>query len=72
MGQLGSHPNIVTVHDLRKHEDQPYTVIELVPGGDIEGLIEKAPGNRLSLEQAIGIIASPGPAQGRAPGTASG
>jgi len=55
MGRLGSHPHIVTVFDLGQHEGQPYMVTELMEGGDVEELIEKAPDHRLPLEQAINI-----------------
>jgi tetratricopeptide (TPR) repeat protein len=55
MGRLGSHPHIVTVFDLGQEQDQPYMVTELMGGGDVEGLIEKAEDHRLSLEQAINI-----------------
>jgi tetratricopeptide (TPR) repeat protein len=57
MGRLGSHPHIVTVFDLGQEQDQPYMVTELMGGGDVEGLVEKAPDHRLSLEQAINIAA---------------
>lgn len=55
MGRLGDHPNIVTIHDLGDQEGQPYIVIPVMPGGDVEGLIEKAPEHRLPIEQAMGI-----------------
>ena len=63
MGRLGSHPQIVTVFDLGEHASagtegapgQPYMVTELMDGGDVEGLIEKAPDNKLELEQALEI-----------------
>ena len=55
MGRLGSHPHIVTVFDLGQEGDLPYMVTELMGGGDVESLIEKATDHRLSLEQAIGI-----------------
>jgi tetratricopeptide (TPR) repeat protein len=55
MGRLGDHPNIVTIHDMGDHEGQPYIVIPLMPGGDVEGLIDKAPEHRLSIEQAVSI-----------------
>ena len=58
MGQLGSHQHIVTVFDLGEHEGQPYIVAELMEGGDVEGLIEKAPDHRLPVEHAIGITKS--------------
>ena len=55
MGRLGSHPHIVTVFDLGEEQDQPYMVTELMGGGDVEDLIQKADGHRLPLGQAIGI-----------------
>ena len=58
MGRLGDHPNIVTVYDFGDHEGQPYIVLPVMSGGDVEGLIEKAPEHRLPLEQAIGITKS--------------
>jgi len=55
MGRLGSHPHIVTVLDLGSHGDQPYMVIELLAGGDVEGVVEDAPDHKLPLEQAVRI-----------------
>jgi tetratricopeptide (TPR) repeat protein len=66
MGRLGNHPHIVTVFDLGveppspsqgegRDGGQPYMVLELMGGGDVEGLIEKAEGHKLPLEQAIRI-----------------
>jgi tetratricopeptide (TPR) repeat protein len=55
MGKLGDHPNIVTIHDMGEHEGQPYIVLPVMVGGDVEGLIEKAPDHKLPLEQAIVI-----------------
>jgi tetratricopeptide (TPR) repeat protein len=55
MGRLSDHPNIVTIHDMGEHEGQPYIVIPVMPGGDVESLIEKAPEHRLTIEQAVGI-----------------
>ncbi|MDP6716083.1 MAG: protein kinase, partial [SAR202 cluster bacterium] len=55
MGRLGSHPHIVTVFDLGEHEGQPFMVVELLGGGDVEGVLEDAEGGKLSLDQAISI-----------------
>jgi tetratricopeptide (TPR) repeat protein len=55
MGRLGDHPNIVAIYDMGEHEGQPYIVIPVMPGGDVEGLIEQAPEHRLPIEQALGI-----------------
>ncbi len=55
MGRLGAHNNIVTVFDLGDDDGQPFIVSELMGGGDVEGLIEKAEKNRLPLEQIVEI-----------------
>jgi eukaryotic-like serine/threonine-protein kinase len=56
MGRLGSHPHIVTVFDLGEEAgNQPYMVTELMRGGDVEGLLKKAPDHKLSVDQAIEI-----------------
>jgi len=55
MGRLGDHPNVMTIYDFGDHEGQPYIVLPVMSGGDVEGLIEKAPEHRLPLEQVIGI-----------------
>ncbi len=55
MGQLGDHPNIVAIFDMGEHEGQPYIVLPLMSGGDVEGLIEKAPDHRLPLEEVTDI-----------------
>ena len=64
MGRLGSHQHIVTVFDLGQEQDQPYMVTELMGGGDVEGLIEKATGfpwNRQSVspKRPAGVSNSP-------------
>ena len=56
MGRLGAHPHVVTVFDIGAHEDQPYIVIELLGGGDVEGLIEDAPDHRVPLERTLEIV----------------
>jgi tetratricopeptide (TPR) repeat protein len=58
MGRLGDHPNIVTVHDFGEEDGQPYMVLPLLSGGDVEDLIEKAPGHQLPVETAIRIVKS--------------
>jgi serine/threonine protein kinase/tetratricopeptide (TPR) repeat protein len=55
MGRLGDHPNVVAVYDFGEHEGQPYMVLPLLAGGDVDDLIEKAPDHRLPLDKAIGI-----------------
>jgi tetratricopeptide (TPR) repeat protein len=55
MGRLGDHPNIVTIYDMGDQEGQPYIVIPVMPGGDVEGLIEKATDHRLPLDKAVDI-----------------
>src|SRR5688572_27939483 len=55
MGRLGAHPHIVTVFDIGEEAGQPYLVLPVLGGGDVEGIIEKAPEHKLPLEQAIKI-----------------
>ena len=55
MGRLGGHPHIVTLFDIGEEDGQPYLVSELMGGGDVEGLIEKAPEHRLPLEDTLRI-----------------
>jgi hypothetical protein len=53
MGRLGAHPHIVSVFDLGEENGQPYIVTELMDGGDVEVLIEKAPEQRPPLERTV-------------------
>ena len=55
MGRLGDHPNILHIHDLGEDSGQPYMVLPLMPGGDVEGLIESADDHRIPLERALQI-----------------
>ena len=55
MGRLGDHPNIVQLHDLGDERGQPYMVMPVMSGGDVQRLMERAPDRRLPLEQAIAI-----------------
>ena len=52
MGRLGDHPHIVPVYDIGEEGGQPYLVTQLMGGGDVEGLIEKAPDHRVPLEDS--------------------
>jgi tetratricopeptide (TPR) repeat protein len=57
LGRLGDHPHILQIFDLGREsfqgKDQPYMILPLMPGGDVEGLIEQAPDHRLPLEQTL-------------------
>jgi eukaryotic-like serine/threonine-protein kinase len=55
MGKLGDNPNIVTVYDFGDHEGQPFIVLPLLSGGDVEGLIKKATDHKLSIEKSVEI-----------------
>jgi len=55
MGKLGDHPHIVPVYDIGEEAGQPYLVTQLMGGGDVEGVIEKAPDHRVPLETALRI-----------------
>jgi tetratricopeptide (TPR) repeat protein len=55
MGRLGSHPHVVTVFDLGEHDGRPYMVTELMGGGDVEGLLDRAEGGRVPIQDALEI-----------------
>ena len=55
MAHLGDHPNILQIHDLGEEGGQPYMVMPLMPGGDVEVAIDEATDHRLPLEQVIAI-----------------
>ena len=55
MASLGDHSNIVQLHDLGEEAGQPYMVLPLMTGGDIEGLLRSFDDNRLPTDQAIAI-----------------
>ncbi|HVO24181.1 MAG TPA: protein kinase, partial [Candidatus Margulisiibacteriota bacterium] len=55
MGRLGSHPHIVTVHDIIDEQGQPCIVQELMDGGSLSELIRTAPDRRLDVATALRI-----------------
>src|SRR5205807_2566164 len=55
MGRLGDHPNIVSVYDIGDERGQPYIVTQLMSGGDVEALIEKAENHHVPLETVLRI-----------------
>src|SRR5204862_4915643 len=44
-----------SVFDIGEEAGQPFIITELMGGGDVEGLIEKATDNRLPLDQTLRI-----------------
>ncbi len=38
MGRLGSHPHIVTVYDIGEENGQPYLVLPVLLGADVEDI----------------------------------
>ena len=55
MGRLGDHPHIMPIYDLGQEADQPFMVLPLMAGGDVEALVKKAPERRIPLERAVEI-----------------
>ena len=53
MGRLGSHPHIVTVHDIIDEQGQPCIVQELMDGGSLTELIRSAADHRLDASTAL-------------------
>jgi eukaryotic-like serine/threonine-protein kinase len=55
MSRLGDHPHIVAVEDSGEDEGRPYLVSPYLEGGDVEQLLEGAPGRRVDVERAVAI-----------------
>jgi diguanylate cyclase (GGDEF)-like protein len=55
MARLGEHPNIMPIYDLGTEGAEPYMVLPLMPGGDVESLIASAPDHRMPLEGVLEI-----------------
>jgi serine/threonine protein kinase len=51
-----SHPNLVTVHDLRIDSGQPYLVMEFIEGETLEQRLERSPGSVDSVELARTLL----------------
>jgi ribosomal protein L40E len=56
MGKLGDNPHIVSIFEMGELNGQPYITQPVMGGGDVEGLIEKAPDHKLPLDQAKGTL----------------
>ena len=57
MARLGSHPHIVTIHDIGEEAGQTYIVSEFVAGGDLAQALDEAPDHRLSIDRAVALSA---------------
>ena len=55
MASLGEHSNIVQLHDFGEETGQPYMVLPVMSGGDVESLLRAAPNRRLAVEHAMRI-----------------
>lgn len=55
MAKLGDHPHIVTVFDVGDEDDRPFIVSQLMPGGSVAELLERAPDHRVAIEEALQI-----------------
>lgn len=51
------HPNVVRIHVAGEHRGCPYLVMDLVPGRNLEDLLDRGP---LQVEQAVKLIAELG------------
>jgi eukaryotic-like serine/threonine-protein kinase len=57
MARLGDHPHIVAVEESGEDDGRPYLVSPYLAGGDVDGLLDSAPGRQLGIEQAVEIAA---------------
>src|SRR3990172_819242 len=57
MGRLGSHPHVVTVHDIGEEAPQPYFIQEFMEGGSVQDIVDQAPEDHLPIDQALRIAA---------------
>src|SRR5437660_12308409 len=48
-----NHPNILTVHDIGRHDDSPYVVSELLEGETLRGRLA---GGALAPRKALGYV----------------
>ena len=55
MGRLGDHPHIMPIYDIGQENEQPYMVLPLMTGGDVEGVVKKASDRKMPLQQALKI-----------------
>jgi class 3 adenylate cyclase len=53
MARLGDHPNVVTVFDVGEEDGCPYIVSQLMAGGSLAELLDKAPEHRLSVGETL-------------------
>jgi len=53
MGQLGDHPNIVTVYDVGDDHGRPFLVSQYIEGGALSDLLQRTPGRRLPVAEAL-------------------
>ena len=54
MGRMGTHPHVVTIFEIGEEGGAPYVVTELLGGGDVEGMLEKADGT-VTLARALQV-----------------
>jgi serine/threonine protein kinase len=59
MGQLGDHPNVVTIYDVGETDGHAYMVCQYMGGGDLRRLIKRASGDgqRVPLATVVRITA---------------
>jgi class 3 adenylate cyclase/tetratricopeptide (TPR) repeat protein len=55
MALLGDHPHIVTIHDIGDEDGRPFIVSQLMSGGSVEDLLNRAEDHRLSVSEALQV-----------------
>ncbi len=55
MALLGDHPHIVSIHDIGDESGRPFIVSQLMSGGSVEDLLNRAEDHRLSVPEALQV-----------------
>ncbi|MGH9035395.1 MAG: protein kinase domain-containing protein, partial [Acidimicrobiia bacterium] len=55
MALLGDHPHIVSIHDIGDENGRPFIVSQLMSGGSVEDLLNRAEDHRLSVPEALQV-----------------
>ncbi len=55
IGRIGAHPNLVGLHEVTEGDDEIILIEEFMVGGTLAGLLDRAPGRVLAIDEAVRI-----------------